>query len=113
MCGHSIRRVRFFGPRQPRQRPAAKATTKMTTHRKRNWKISVRYFMLELACYAALVVGYFLLVLKFMGDSLLRLYQNDRSLYAAVALGLMICQGLGLEILTRSLIGWLEPPKEN
>jgi|SRR5208283_2722222 len=81
----------------------------MTTNR--DWKTSLRFFLLELAFYAALVVGYFFLVLALMGKWLLGLFEHHRQLYAVIALTLMVGQGFGLEALTRGLIGWLEPQR--
>lgn len=80
---------------------------------KPNSSVSLRYFLLELAFYAALVMGYFLLVLNFLGHWLLTLYNSNRGLYAFLALALMIVQGFGLEMVTRSLAGWLDPRRED
>jgi hypothetical protein len=59
---------------------------------------------IELFVYAALVFAYFMLVLKFLGGWLDRLFVEDRKLYAGIALGLIIAQGVGLEWLTTTLI---------
>ena len=73
---------------------------------------SLGWFVLELAVYAALVTGYYLLVLKFLGSWLYGLFQDDRQTYAGVALGLIIAQGFLLEILTRALLSWIKPRRE-
>lgn len=75
-------------------------------------KSSLKSFVVELVVYAALVTGYYLLVLHFMGDWLLRLFQTERRLYAGLALGLIIAQGLLLEMLTRFLLDWVNPRLE-
>lgn len=67
----------------------------------------IRNFVLEMLVYAALVVGYFLLVLRLLGDPLLRLFSNNLTLYAIVALLLIVAQGVLLEAITSFIIGLL------
>jgi hypothetical protein len=78
-------------------------------------KVEVKEFIrdssIELLVYAALVCGYFFLVLHFLGDWLHGLFVQDRRLYAGVALGLMVAQGMGLEWLTTGLIRLVRPGK--
>jgi hypothetical protein len=66
-------------------------------------------FVLEMLLYAGLVAGYYFLVLHFLGNSLKDLFDHQRHLYAALALALIIGQGLLLEVLTRVLLSWIEP----
>jgi hypothetical protein len=73
---------------------------------------SLGRFSLELAVYALLVTSYYFLVLKFLGVWLYGLFQNERQTYAAVALALIIAQGVLLEILTRILLNWIKPRQE-
>lgn len=73
---------------------------------------SLGWFALELAVYAGLVTGYYLLVLKFLGSWLYGLFQNERQTYAGMALGLIIAQGFLLELLTRALLSWIKPRRE-
>jgi hypothetical protein len=70
---------------------------------------SLKLFVLELLLYAALVAGYYLLVLHFLGSGLKDLFDHHRRLYASLALGLIIGQGFLLEVLTRVLLSWIEP----
>lgn len=69
-------------------------------------------FSIELVVYAALVVAYFFLVLHFLGDWLYQLFREERKTYAAMALILIIGQGIVLEILTRFLLGFIRGEKE-
>jgi hypothetical protein len=69
-------------------------------------------FSIELVVYAALVVAYFFLVLHFLGDHLYELFREERKTYAAVALLLIIGQGIVLEILTRALLGFIRGKRE-
>ncbi len=67
---------------------------------------SIRTFFLELLVYALLVAGYYFLVLHLLGDWLARIYHNHRNAYAAVALFLILGQGVFLETATRVILGW-------
>ena len=64
-------------------------------------------FVVELIVYAVIVVAYFFLVLHFLGNELKNLFDSDKRLYAAVALLLMIGQGIGLEITTTWLLRFI------
>ena len=75
-------------------------------------KSSLKSFLIELVVYAALVVGYFFLVLNFLGAWLYRLSQENHRAYAWVALGLIVCQGIVLEVLTRFLLAFIKPRTE-
>ena len=75
-------------------------------------KLALKSFLFELVVYAVLVAAYYLFVLHFLGHSLQQLYQQDRRLYAGLALVLIIAQGLLLEILTRLLLAWIKPRAE-
>jgi len=75
-------------------------------------KNSLKSFLIELVVYAALVVGYFFLILNFLGDWLYRLFETNHRLYAAVALGLIVVQGIVLEVLTRALLSFIKPRTE-
>jgi hypothetical protein len=59
---------------------------------------------IELLVYAALVTGYFCLVLHFLGHWLYTLFSHERRMYAGVALALILGQGVVLEWLTTVLI---------
>jgi hypothetical protein len=74
---------------------------------------SLRSFLLELVVYAALVTAYYLLVLHLLGNTLRDIFQNDRRLYAGLALALIVTQGFLLEVLTRVLLFWIKPRGED
>jgi hypothetical protein len=67
----------------------------------------IRNFAIEVLVYAVLVIAYFLLVLRILGDPLKALFSSNLSLYAIVALGLMVAQGVVLEFITSFLINVL------
>lgn len=63
---------------------------------------------LELGLYAVLVVVYIFLILFFFENELIVLFKSNPVLYAVLALGLMVFQGLFLESVTTFLIDRLE-----
>jgi DMSO/TMAO reductase YedYZ heme-binding membrane subunit len=65
---------------------------------------TLRAFLIELAIYAVLVVGYFFLVLHFLGEGLRQLEQNHRYAYAGAAILLMIGQAVLLQNVTTLLL---------
>ena len=62
-------------------------------------------FWLEVVVYAALMVGYLLLVLKTLDAPLASMYSEHRVEYAVAALMLILLQGIVLELLTKVLVG--------
>lgn len=71
---------------------------------KGNPRSLLRNFILEMILYGALVVAYFLVVLRFLGEPLTELYDSDLRLYAVVALALIVAQGVVLEWVTSFLV---------
>jgi len=65
---------------------------------------TLRAFLVELMIYSVLVVGYFFLVLHFLGDGLQRIAQNHRYTYAGLAILLMIGQAVLLQNVTSLLL---------
>jgi ABC-type enterochelin transport system permease subunit len=67
--------------------------------RKALWAFSV-----EIVIYSALVIVYFLLVLRFIAGGLQNLEQHHIVLYALVAIALIVGQAVLLEIITTALL---------
>ncbi len=65
---------------------------------------SLTPFIVELAIYALLVVGYFFLVLTFLNNWLKGLFDQNKTYYAIVALVLIVTQGVILEFVTSGLL---------
>ena len=63
-----------------------------------------RNFAIELVIYGALVVGYFLIALRFLEEYLTDLFNNNLTGYAIVALLLIVLQGVLLDWLTSFLL---------
>ena len=59
---------------------------------------------LEIGIYAVLVVAYIYVIFSVFGPELILLSRRDRVFYAALALGLMVVQGIVLESLTTFLL---------
>lgn len=76
-------------------------------------KALFKSFFVEFLVYATLVVGYFLLVLHFLGDWLNKIFIHERKTYAVMALTLVVVQGLVLEKVTRVLLRLLGKDKES
>jgi hypothetical protein len=64
-------------------------------------------FGIELIIYAVLVVAYFFLVLRLLGEPLYRLYSNNLVPYAFLALALIVVQAVALEAVTSFIMGLL------
>lgn len=75
--------------------------------RKSRIRILLRNFAVEALIYAALVVGYFVLVLRVMGEPLESLFMDNLTLYAFVALALIVAQGAILDLLTSLIVSRL------
>jgi len=71
---------------------------------KKETATTLRAFLIELAVYAILVVGYFFFVLHFLGGTLQQLSLHHRYTYAIVAILLIIGQAVVLEALTTFLL---------
>jgi hypothetical protein len=80
---------------------------------KRQIARSLKPFLLEFVVYAALITVYYLLVLHLLGNRLAQIYQQDKRFYAFLALGLIVGQGFLLETLTRLLLAWITPRRED
>ena len=63
-----------------------------------------RALLVELPIYGALVVGYYFLVLHFLADWLGRLHADHTTIYALVAIVLIIGQAVFLEWVTTLLL---------
>jgi hypothetical protein len=71
-------------------------------------RILFRNLFVELIIYGGLVVGYYLLVLRFLNDWLLSIFTGNLVLYAFVSLGLIVIQGAFLEYVTSLLMKYVK-----
>ena len=75
--------------------------------RNRRARMLIRNFAIEVLIYSVLVFGYFLLVLRLLGEPLKKLFTDHVTLYAFAALALIVVQGVVLEFLTSFLVSRL------
>ena len=68
----------------------------------------LRNFVIELVLYGMLVVGYFLIALRYLNDFLTDLFHNNLIVYAFLALLLIVAQGVFLDSLTSFLLNHLK-----
>jgi hypothetical protein len=73
---------------------------KSTKEQVPDWKS----FVFELVIYSALIVAYFYFALHFLGGWFKELFEHNRTLYATVALLIMIGQAVGLQIVCSALM---------
>lgn len=66
--------------------------------------LAARSFLIELIVYAALVAAYVLFVIGLLSGWLHGLYDHNKTLYAFIALLLIITQGVVLEMVTSFLL---------
>ncbi len=69
-----------------------------------NIRMLIRNFVIEIIVYALLVVAYFLLVLRLLGEPLHTLALRSLVLYAFAALGLIVVQAVALDFVTSFLV---------
>jgi hypothetical protein len=73
---------------------------------------TLKAFLIELVVYAVLVVGYFFLVLHFLGGVLYELASHHRYIYALTSILLIIGQAVFLEAITTFLLRLLRGRSE-
>lgn len=66
--------------------------------------INFREILLELVIYTVFTIGYVALILNFISEPILGLYENNAIAYTAIALLFILGQGILLESITTSLI---------
>ena len=76
-------------------------------------KGKTKELLIEAVVFSLVVAGYFFLVLHFLGTWLKELFDSNRTLYAFIALGTMILQGIGLETFTTYIIRFIKSERTN
>jgi len=67
----------------------------------------VRNFVIELAVYGVLVTLYAVVVLRLLSGPLNRMFHSNLGTYAVLSLGLIVTQGIVLDVITSFLLEWL------
>ena len=73
-----------------------------------NFRFLLRNLVLELVLYGTLVIGYFVIALRYLNDYLTNLFQNNLIFYALLALLLIVAQGVLLDGLTSFLLNQIK-----
>lgn len=74
------------------------------TEERTDIKLLIRNFLIELVVYGALVIGYFLIVLRFLENYINNLFSSNLTMYAVLSLILILAQGVLLERVTTILL---------
>ena len=69
-----------------------------------SFKVWLRKFLIELVLYGLLVFGYFFLALRYLGEPLARLFQDNLTHYAIASLILIVAQGVLLDFVVTFLL---------
>ena len=72
--------------------------------KKQKMRVMVRNFAIELIIYSILVVAYFVVALRLLGKSLAGLFHSNLVTYALISLGLIVAQGVLLDVITSFLL---------
>jgi hypothetical protein len=72
-------------------------------NKQRIWML-VRNFVIELIVYSILVVAYFVVAIRLLGEWLARLFHSNLVTYALISLGLIVAQGVLLDVITSFLL---------
>lgn len=67
----------------------------------------IRNFLIEVVVYGVLLVVYFYLALRYLGEPLARLFNSNLVTYAVIGLGLIVIQAVVLEFITSLLFDFL------
>jgi hypothetical protein len=75
---------------------------------KKRIRVLIRNLVIELILYSVLLTVYLFTVLRFLDDVLARLFTNNLVAYAFIGLGLIVAQGVVLDLLTSFIINQLQ-----
>jgi hypothetical protein len=71
-------------------------------------RILFRNLLIEIIIYSALIFGYYLMVLRYLGDWLMSIFQSNLVLYAVTGLGLIVVQAAFLGMVTSFLMKYIK-----
>jgi hypothetical protein len=77
------------------------------TMKQEDLRALIRNFLIELAVYGALVLGYSLVVLRWLAEPLNKHFHSNLLVYALLSLGLIVVQGAVLDVVTAFLLSLL------
>lgn len=71
-------------------------------------KILFRNLLVEITIYSVLIFGYYLLVLRWMGDWLMNMFNTNLVNYSLIGLGLIFVQAVLLDFVTSFLMKYIK-----
>jgi len=71
-------------------------------------KILLRNLIIEIVIYAILIFGYYLLVLRWLDDWLMGLFNSSLVHYALIGLGMIVLQAVLLDFVTSYLMKFIK-----
>jgi hypothetical protein len=79
----------------------------MDPEQKKSFKALIRNFLIEMVVYGGLLLIYFLLALRYLGEPLARMYASNLKLYSVLSLVLIVAQAVVLEFVVSFLFDFL------
>ena len=70
--------------------------------------VLIRNLMIEIIIYSILIFGYYLIVLRWLDDWLLSIFQSNLVVYAVTGLGLIVIQAALLDLITSFLMRYIK-----
>ena len=71
-------------------------------------RILFRNLLIEIVIYGVLIFGYYLMVLRWLDDWLMSIFQSNLVLYAVTGLGLIVIQAAFLGMVTSFLMKYIK-----
>jgi hypothetical protein len=71
-------------------------------------RLLFRNLLVEIIIYSVLIFGYYLLVLRWMGDWLMNMFNTNLVYYSLVGLGLIFIQAVLLDFVTSFLMKYIK-----
>ena len=68
----------------------------------------IRNLVFEIIIYSVLILGYYMLVLRWLGDWIASIFDSNLVLYAFAGLGLIFVQAVILDIITSFLMKYIK-----
>jgi hypothetical protein len=70
--------------------------------------VLIRNLMIEIIIYSILIFGYYLIVLRWLDEWLLSIFQSNLVVYAVTGLGLIVIQAALLDLITSFLMRYIK-----
>ncbi len=70
--------------------------------------VLIRNLMIEIIIYSILIFGYYLIVLRWLDEWLLSIFQSNLVVYAVTGLGLIVIQAALLDLVTSFLMRYIK-----